>query len=240
MLTSEKNECSKIIPVIKSRDKRTGQVSISLQTKKVKELNYQKDKKVGQEKMAGAFSTMADEFGDSKDNFIKVSSAGITIYNSDCKGRLKFGGTNIRTCMYIHDQYMYCLADPIDLPPTIIDTTQESEDVVPNHRYKSAGFYVYDCSQMMSGKLEAYRLYSSVVGVNTLMDNSRFSERFSFLSDFNHILVIPFPHMNTLNFIGMAQKKSYLIWRQNDELFTALDKEGSLITWSIITGRMLY
>ena len=56
----------------------------------------------------------------------------------------------------------------------------------------------------MEGKVETYKLFSAIVGCNKLIDNSRFSDRFSFLADFNHILVIPFPHMNLLNFIGMG------------------------------------
>ena len=97
--------------------------------------------------------------------------------------------------------------------PTIVDLAEEVPNIVPNHKLKKAGFYVYDASQLAEGKVESYRLYDSIVGVNTLIDNSRFSDRFSFLADFNNVLVIPFPHMNIMNFIGMSQKQDYLVWR---------------------------
>ena len=121
-----------------------------------------------------------------------------------------------------------------------MDVTGEGEAIVPNHRFKAAGFYVYDISQLMEGNVETYRLYSALAGASKLIDNSRFSDRFSFLADFNHILVIPFPHMNLLNFVGMGQKQEYLMWRQKDAFFTALDKRGTLLTWSLVSGQLLY
>ena len=143
--------------------------------------------------------------------------------------------------MYIHDRYLYVLADPVPEAPKVINVgTSEEPAVVPNHRFKSPGLYVYDASQLMEGKIESYKLSSAVVGASTLLDNSRFSDRFSFLSNFNEILVIPFPHMNLLNFVGMGQKQEYLIWRQTDGFFTALDKRGNILTWSVVTGRLLY
>jgi hypothetical protein len=167
-------------------------------------LNVQADAEAKQEKLITTLSPMGVEFGERINNFSKVTTAGITIYDHEKNERLRFLGTNIKNCMYVHDSYLYCLADPVPTSPTIVDVTGEAPPLVPNHKYRAAGFYVYDMSQMMEGKLESYRLYPSIVGVNTLLDNSRFSDRFSFLSDFNHILVIPFPHMNLLNFIGMG------------------------------------
>ena len=38
----------------------------------------------------------------------------------------------------------------------------------------------------------------------------------------------------------MQDKSDYLIWREKDGFFTALDKGGSLVTWSLMTGKLLY
>jgi len=46
--------------------------------------------------------------------------------------------------------------------------------------------------------------------------------------------------MNVLNCVGMGLKHEYLIWRQNDGFFTALDRKSNLHTWSTISGKMLY
>jgi hypothetical protein len=51
---------------------------------------------------------------------------------------------------------------------------------------------------------------------------------------------MPLVHRNTLKFIGMDAKKNYLIWHENNGLFTALHKEtGEIETWSTITGKAI-
>ena len=38
----------------------------------------------------------------------------------------------------------------------------------------------------------------------------------------------------------MGHKEEYLIWREKNGFFTALDRRGNLITWSILSGKLLY
>ena len=38
----------------------------------------------------------------------------------------------------------------------------------------------------------------------------------------------------------MLNKHEYLIWREKNGFFTALDKKGDLNVWSILTGKLLY
>ena len=88
---------------------------------------------------------------------------------------------------------------------------------------RARGFYVYDVDRMMEGYLETYKLFSTVAGVNNQLDVSRFSQRFSFLANFDTILVVPFPHLNILNLVGMSPKQQYLVWREKNGFFTALN-----------------
>ena len=92
----------------------------------------------------------------------------------------------------------------------------------------------------MEGYLETYKLFSTVGGVNNQLDVSRFSQRFSFLANFDQIQVVPFPHLNLVNLVGMSQKQQYLIWREKHGFFTALNRENELQTWSLVTGKLLY
>ena len=66
------------------------------------------------------------------------------------------------------------------------------------------GFYVYDIDRLLEGQMEAYKLFSTVGGVNNQLDMSRFSQRITFLSNFKSIQVVPFPHLNLVNLVGMA------------------------------------
>ena len=77
-------------------------------------------------------------------------------------------------------------------------------------------------------------------GVCNFIDNSKFSDRFSFIENYHSIAVVPFPHLNLINCVGMGQKHEYLIWREKNGFFTALDKRSNLLTWSLITGKLLY
>jgi hypothetical protein len=59
------------------------------------------------------------------------------------------------------------------------------------------------------------------------------------LKDFNDIEMVPVPHRNTINFLGMQAKQNYLIWREVNGDFTALDaKTTEVKAWSIATGKI--
>lgn len=38
----------------------------------------------------------------------------------------------------------------------------------------------------------------------------------------------------------MSQKQDYIIWREKNGFFTALDKASNLFTWTLTTGKLLY
>ena len=51
---------------------------------------------------------------------------------------------------------------------------------------------------------------------------------------------MPLPHRNTIKFFGMGDKTDYLIWRQQEGTFTALDKKSLHVTvWSTVTGKII-
>ena len=103
-----------------------------------------------------------------------------------------------------------------------------------------SGFYAIDLAKLLEGKVEKYKVSKAIGGVCSFVDNSKFSDRFSFIKDYNTISVIPFPHLNLINCIGMGQKHEYSIWREKNGFFTALDSHGTLNTWALSTGKYLY
>jgi hypothetical protein len=56
-------------------------------------------------------------------------------------------------------------------------------------------------------KLVTYNLKPAIVGVNRHIDFCNSSYRLAFLKDFNDIEMVPVPHRNTINFLGMKPKK---------------------------------
>jgi hypothetical protein len=64
------------------------------------------------------------------------------------------------------------------------------------------------------------------VGFNGIIDwNSDYS-RFSFLKSFNSISIVPALHRNTLAFIGMGHRETYLATKMINDKFIALDNKN--------------
>jgi len=78
-----------------------------------------------------------------------------------------------------------------------------------------------------------------VLGVNDQFELSD-QKRIFFIENFSAIQFLPLIHRNTISFVGMLKKKNYLIWREKNGFFTALDVAGTLRTWSILTGKHLF
>ena len=76
-------------------------------------------------------------------------------------------------------------------------------------------------------------------GQCSIIDNSKFGDRVSLIQSYDNIIMIPFPHLNLLNCVGMGHKSEYLIWREKNGFFTALNQEGVMTTWSVASGRMI-
>ena len=81
---------------------------------------------------------------------------------------------------------------------------------------------------------------STIGGQCSLVSKNKFGNRFSFLQSYNNIVVIPFPHLNLVECVGMGLKNEYLIWREQNGFFSALDRRSNLLTWSLVSGKMLY
>ena len=188
------------------------------------------------------FYITSEEFKENMDSYAEISDKQIMIYDKHLNMKLLYEGLNIRSCQDIHQGYLYTISDDIKLPYSIKNFEngeQVSEDKIENDE-SSSGFFVYDLTQLFEGKVEKYKLASAIGGVSNLFDNSKFSERFSFIQNFDSIAVIPFPHLNVINCVGMGQKSEYLIWREKNGFFTALDRKSNLLTWSLASGKLLY
>ena len=152
-----------------------------------------------------------------------------------------YNGINTRNCRYLHRSYLYTISDSEARPYEITDfTTDDGPEKESKFRYKPSGLYVIDTQRLFEGKLERYKLVTAIGGVCNHIDINKYSNRLSFVMDYNKLAVIPFPHLNLINCVGMSQKHSYIIWREKNGFFTALDRYDNLLTWSLLTGKLLY
>ena len=138
---------------------------------------------------------------------------------------------------------MYTISDVVDSASITTYTEDGIDQVIDTQASISgsqSGLYVYNQVELFKGKIEKYKLVSTVGGQCNLIQKSRFGNRFSFIQSYNNIVIIPYPHLNVVRAVGMGQKHAYLIWRERNGFFTALDMKGTLLTWSLLTGKMLY
>lgn len=61
------------------------------------------------------------------------------------------------------------------------------------------------------------------------------------MTSLEEVAIMPIPHFNLMSFVGMGSKNQYLITKYStDGFFTALHKNGTLYTWSCVTGHLLW
>ena len=147
----------------------------------------------------------------------------------------------MKRCHSIHQGYLYAVSDNIFDPITIGSYDSEGDlkksEVIEQ---SSSGFYVFDLLQLLRGKIEKYKLNYGIGGYCSHIDKSKFGSRYSFIQSYENIVVLPLPHLNLINCVGMDHKNEYMIWRERNGFFTALDRRSNLLTWSLISGKMLY
>jgi hypothetical protein len=53
------------------------------------------------------------------------------------------------------------------------------------------------------------------------------------------LVIVPAVHRNTIAFIGMNKRDSYIATKLIKDKFIALDKNNYIFCWSIVTGKLL-
>ena len=53
------------------------------------------------------------------------------------------------------------------------------------------------------------------------------------------MMIVPALHRNTIAFIGMNKRESYLATKLIKDKFIALDNKNHLFCWSVVTGKLL-
>ena len=246
IITSLKNDSCKIFPLVKEYDESNKDLNnMRLITNEVnsKDITLYDSDRLNKSNHLQTFFLNTEKNKELNKNFAQVTEKQINIYDENQMPKVIIKGLNIRDCAAVHDSYLYTISDAIVSPYTVkdysngeikIDQSNEQES------YSPSGFFVYDMDALFEGKITKYKLASSVGGFANNLDDSKFGDRISFIQSFDNIVMIPFPHLNLLSCVGMGHKSEYLIWREKNGFFSALDRRNNLLTWAILTGQMLY
>ena len=85
-----------------------------------------------------------------------------------------------------------------------------------------------------------FKLSNGIVGANDQSEYCLETQRLTFLTNLDSVHLINFPHLNTVALLDMRTKRDYIIWREKNGFFCAVDKDGISYTWSMVTGSLLY
>ena len=193
--------------------------------------------------LLSSFYKVSDRKEEILNYFGQVTSSQISLFDESMQVRHIISGLNLRGCLHKGSRYLYAIADSVNLPVTVTSYSADNNGEKRETEYEAfgpSGLYVYNTDTMFKGRIQKYKLMSTVGGHCSLLDDSKFGDRISLIQSYDNIIMIPLPHLNLLNCVGMGHKSEYLIWREKDGFFTALDKRSYLRTWSLITGKMLY
>jgi len=75
---------------------------------------------------------------------------------------------------------------------------------------------------LINSEIESYCIENTIGGFANYLNFSEYNQRITFMDSFNKIYLLPFPHRNTINLLGLGPKSEYLIWREKNGFFTAL------------------
>lgn len=78
-----------------------------------------------------------------------------------------------------------------------------------------------------------------MVGVCGLIDYNEDNCRFAYLRDYEAVVIVPVLHRNNISFFGMKARSEYIVFRKINDKLIALDDDGCLTTWSVVTGKVL-
>lgn len=65
-------------------------------------------------------------------------------------------------------------------------------------------------------------------------------DRYAYLRDYSGIELLPLPHTNMIEFIGMPDKDDILLSREEQGTFTVLTNGGKIMAWSAVTAKQVF
>jgi hypothetical protein len=105
---------------------------------------------------------------------------------------------------------------------------------------RSSGLRLYDINNVLKKDKDTSFLLDNVqVGFNGSFDWNQDYSRITYLKSFNQLTIVPALHRNTISFIGMDSRDSYLATKVIKDKFIALSKSNELYCWNVVTGKLL-
>ena len=180
-----------------------------------------------------------------KNSFVVVTKSQISVFDKDKHEIARITGMEIHRSIYINSFYIYICQDySEDIKEQYADPEDEyklekAREV--DERFRHPGLYAFNILSLFEHKFNQVLVKPSATSHNSRITRGLTQDTVTLMESLHQIVIMPIPHWNLMNFVGMESKSDYLIWKDSsDGFFTALHKNGDLTTWSTCTGQLLW
>ena len=180
-------------------------------------------------------------------SFVVVTNTHIHVFDQKKNEIHRFSGFDVKSAIVIDSCYMYIMEEFCDqvysqhADPENDNQLSEEKRKQPSKYVQESGFTSVNFNALFSGQFIEVEVTSAACGLNSYIGKSMTTDDISVMKSLEEMSILPIPHWNLMSFVGMGSKNQYLIWKNSiDGFFTALSKKGKLITWSSVTGKLLW
>ena len=133
----------------------------------------------------------------------------------------------------------------------LVDGNYANVQLIDNYLYsmqneqhkKQSGLFIQSLNTFWDEETETidqskcFKLSRAIGGKSDLLQYFSSQERICLQTSFHQIMILPVMHSNRIQFFGMKRTPCYLAIKRINDYLIALDKEQTLITWKITTGK---
>lgn len=181
-----------------------------------------------------------------ENSFIIVTKSQIHVFDGHRIEIARISGLNVVSASLIDSAYLYLMnefSDKVRIRYIEPEEDSDEEEAESNSErfVQESGFTAININAFFERKFGETWVSHAATGHNHFINRSWTTQDISIMRSLEEVAIMPIPHHNQISFIGMGAKNDYLIWKDSvDGFFTALHSSGKLITWSSVTGKLLW
>jgi len=139
---------------------------------------------------------------------------------------------NIRGAVALGDDYIYALTDGYHEKHVL------PSGEVQKGKFHRPGLYCIDGEALITNQLSHFlMLRDTMGGVNSEIQVNASWDRFAYIRHYDIIELLPVPHTNLVEFIGIPAPNQILFVREERGTFSIFTIFGELMSWSLLTGK---
>jgi len=141
---------------------------------------------------------------------------------------------NLTAVIAMGEDFIYGLSDGYH------ELTKTNAGVTEKGDYHIPALYCIDGGQQLKRQIDnTTMIRDSLCGMAVSINCNANWDRFAYLRNYDVMELIPIPHTNIIEFIGMPPTRQILASRHEKGTFTILRINGDVMTWSVLNAKMV-